>query len=336
MILGSLLGGVLTDAFGWRAVFFVNVPLATIAALAALPLIAPQTTRHPARRRFDIAGALTATAGTTLLVVTLVQGPESGWTSPLVITAAATGTVLLATFVTIERRAADPLLPLNLLRRRDLSVGSSVTFLYMGTFGTLLYFLTVYFQTVHAYSALRTGLAFLIPMAAIVAGSQLAGHLATTAGARATLIGSLLVGLAGTITLASTLAASASYLGLIPGLVILGLGQGAGYTLMFGAATSATPADQQGVASGVASTTQQIGGAVGLAVLVAVANTDTHGLTGPALRAATASGLRDAMAVAAAGIALTAVAALGFTPTRRQTSTSPAPSAPEMTLEKTK
>jgi hypothetical protein len=86
----------------------------------------------------------------------------------------------------------------------------------------------------------------------------------------------------------------------------------------------------------VASTTQQIGGAVGLAVLVAVANTDTHGLTGPALRAATASGLRDAMAVAAAGIALTAVAALGFTPTRRQTSTSPAPSAPEMTLEKTK
>lgn len=338
MILGSLLGGVLTDAFGWTAVFFVNVPLAGTAALAALPLIPTRPRqRGGARRRFDAAGALTATAGTTLLVIALVQGPESGWTSPLVVVAAVTGVLLLAAFVAIERRGNDPLLPPGLLRGRDLGAGALVTFLYMGTFGTLLYFLTVYLQAVHDYSALRTGLAFLVPMAAIVVGSQLAGRLATARGLRTTMIGSLLLGLAGTVILAMTLATGASYLVLVPGLVVLGVGQGAGYTLMFGAATSQTPADQQGVASGVVSTTQQIGGAVGLAVLVAVANTGTDGLTGPALRAATTDGLRTAMFVAAAGIALTALAALGFTPARKHTSTSPAESSPatEMTLEKT-
>ncbi|MEV6867175.1 hypothetical protein AB0M44_40065 [Streptosporangium subroseum] len=109
----------------------------------------------------------------------------------------------------------------------------------------------------------------------------------------------------------------ASYLVLIPGLVVLGLGKGAGYTLMFGAATAGTDPHQQGIASGVASTAQQIGGAVGLAVLVAVANAGTHGLTGPALRAVTTDGLRTAVFVAAGGIAVTALAALGFTPARR-------------------
>ncbi|WP_164410422.1 MFS transporter [Streptomyces salinarius] len=323
MILGSLLGGVLTDAFGWTAVFFVNVPLAGVAALAALPLIPPRPRRDVTRRRFDAAGALTATAGTTLLVVALVQGPESGWTSWLVTGAAAAGGLLLAVFVAVERRGSDPLLPLSLLRGRDLGAGALVTFLYMGTFGTLLYFLTLYFQAVHGYSALRTGLAFLVPMAAIVVGSQLAGRLATARGVRTVMIGSLLVGLAGTLVLATTLATGASYLVLVPGLVILGAGQGAGYTLMFGAATSQTPADQQGVASGVVSTTQQIGGAVGLAVLVAVANAGTDGLAGPALRAATVDGLRTAMFVAAAGIALTALAAFGFTAPRRHSPTTP-------------
>jgi MFS family permease len=161
MILGSLLGGMLTEAFGWTAVFFVNVPLAGVAALAALPLIPGQ--RRPegtTRRRFDVAGALTGTAGTTLLVVALVQGPESGWASAPVVGAAVAGMLLLAAFVTIERRGSRPLLPLGLLRGRDLGSGALVTFLYMGTFGSLLYFLTVYFQAVLGYGALRTGLAF--------------------------------------------------------------------------------------------------------------------------------------------------------------------------------
>ncbi|WP_129840881.1 MFS transporter [Streptomyces sp. RFCAC02] len=316
MILGSLLGGVLTDAFGWAAVFFVNVPLAAAVALPALSLI-PRGDRPSTGRRFDPAGALTGTVGSTLVVFALVRGPESGWGAPATAGAALLGVALLAAFAAVEARGADPLLPPSLLRDRDLRAGVLVTFLYMGTFGTLLYFLTVHFQVVHGYDAMRTGLAFLVPMAAIVVGSQLAGRLATRFGTRPTLVAGLATGGLGTVVLGAGLTTDASYLSLVPGLVVLGVGQGAGYTLMFGAATAGSPADQQGVASAVASTAQQIGGAVGLAVLVAIAGAGTDGLAGDALRAATADGLRTAVFVAAAGIALTALAALGFTPARR-------------------
>ncbi|MER6799917.1 MFS transporter, partial [Amycolatopsis mediterranei] len=316
MILGSLLGGVLTQAFGWAAVFFVNVPLAAAAAVLAFPLPARDPAREPGRR-FDLAGALTATLGTTLVVFALVEGPELGWTSAVVLGTATAGLALLAAFAAIERRSRDPLLPPRLLRDRNLGTGVVVTFLYMGTFGTLLYFLTGYFQGVHGYGALATGLAFGVPMVAIAAGSQAAGRLATRCGTRATLVASLVVGGAGAVVLGLSMTLEASYLALVPALVVLGLGQGAGYTLMFGAAAAGIPAADQGVASGVASTAQQVGGSVGLAVFVAVANAGTHGLPGEALRVATVDGLRTAVLLAAAGIALTAVAALRFHGPRR-------------------
>ncbi|MEU1420073.1 MFS transporter [Kitasatospora sp. NPDC005751] len=310
MILGSLLGGVLTESFGWASVFFVNVPLAGAAALLAFVLIAPDLPRA-AGRSFDLAGAATSTVGSTALVFALVQGPESGWTSPVVLTATAVGAALLAAFVAIERRSADPLLPLRLFGNRNLATGTLVTFLYMATFGTLLYFLTVYFQSVHGYDALSTGLAFLVPMAAIAVGSQTAGRLATRFGIRPVLVAALLLGGGGAVLVGATMSTDGSYGTLVPGLVVLGLGQGAGYTLMFGAAALGVPAREQGIASGVASTSQQVGGAVGLALLVAVANSPVgEGLSGDALRAASADGLRTAVYLAATGIALTALVAL--------------------------
>ncbi|MGW5741208.1 MFS transporter [Amycolatopsis sp. NPDC003861] len=307
MILGSLLGGVLTQAFGWAAVFFVNVPLATAAALLAFRLLAADPAREPGRR-FDLAGALTL--GTTLVVFALVEGPELGWLP--VSGVAVAGCALLGAFAVVERRSRDPLLPPRLLRDRNLGTGVVVTFLYMGTFGTLLYFLTGYFQGVHGYGALATGLAFGVPMLAIAAGSQAAGRWATRYGTRPTLVAALVVGGAGAVALGCAMTLEASYPALVPALVVLGLGQGAGYTLMFGAATAGIPAADQGVASGVASTAQQVGGSMGLAVFVAVANAGTHGLSGEALRAATVDGLRTAVFLAAAGIAVTAVAALRF------------------------
>jgi len=327
MILGSLLGGVLTDAFGWSAVFYVNVPLATAAALVAFPLIAPDIARAAGavRRRFDLAGALTATAGTTLIVFALVQGPDSGWASPVVLGSAAAGALLLAAFVAVEKRGADPLLPLRLLRSRDLATGAAITFLFMGSFGTLQYFLTVYFQGVHGYSPFRTGIAFLVPMVAIAIGAQSGGRLATRYGMRATISAALGVGVVGTVILGLTMSTGASYAALIPGLAIMGLGQGATYTLMFGAAAAGAGQDEQGVASGLASTTQQVGGAVGLAVLVAIANSGTEGLTGDALRTATIDGLRTATLIAAAGVALTALVALNLK--RAPKSTSPDPTS---------
>lgn len=297
MILGSLLGGVLTQVFGWAAVFFVNVPLAAATAALAFVLLPADPARGPGRR-FDLPGALTATLGTTLVVFALAEGPELGWTSMLL--PAFAGLAALAAFVVIERRSRDPLLPLRLLRERNLGTGAVVTFLYMGTFGTLLYFLTGYFQGVHGYGALATGLAFGVPMVAIAAGSQAAGRLATRYGTRPTLVVSLAVGGAGAVALGLSMTLSASYLDVVPALVVLGLGQGAGYTLMFGAAAAGTPASAQGIASGVTSTAQQVGGTVGLAVFVAVANAGTSEV----------DGLRTAVLLAAAGIALTALAAL--------------------------
>ncbi|MFY1675613.1 MULTISPECIES: MFS transporter [unclassified Streptomyces] len=311
MIVGSLLGGVLTEALGWESVFFVNVPLALLAIACAVPLIAPDVLGD-VRRRFDLAGALTATIGTTAVVFALVQGPESGWSSSTVLGSLLVGAVLLVSFVVVEQRSSDPLMPLRLLRNRNLSTGSAVTFLYMATFGTLLYFLTVYFQVVRGYSALETGLAFLVPMVAIAAGAQTAGRLATRYGIRAVMIASLVVGLVGTVIMGLTLATDTSYLALVPGMLVMGVGQGAGYTLMFGAATVGVDPMEQGIASGTASTTQQIGGAVGLAVLVAVANSGLEGLGGEALVAATTDGLRTAVFLAAVGIGLTVLVSLGL------------------------
>ncbi|WP_327679368.1 MFS transporter [Kitasatospora sp. NBC_00458] len=311
MIIGSLAGGVLTSAFGWEAVFYVNVPLAGGAALLAPRLIRADGPREQGRS-FDLPGALTATAGATLVVFTLVQAPASGWTSPLVLTTAVLGLALVAAFLAIEARTADPLMPLRLFRNRNLSTGVVTTFLFMASFGTLLYFLTVYFQTVHEYSALRTGVAFLIPMACGFLGSMLGGRLATRFGARTTLAASFVLGALGTAVMALAMEPDGSYVSLLPGLVVLSLCQGVIFTTMFSASATGVHPYEQGIASGIVSTGQQVGSAVGLGVLVAIANSGTSGLTGEAFRSATTDGLRTAVLVATGGIVVLVLVAFGF------------------------
>ncbi|WP_131739541.1 MFS transporter [Actinomadura roseirufa] len=311
MVLGSLLGGVLTQAFGWSAVFFVNVPLALGGIVAAVMLLAPDGPILRGRS-FDLPGALTATAGTTLVVFALVQGPESGWGSPGVAGAAAAGAALLAAFVTIERRGRDPLMPLSLLRNRHLSAGIATAFLFMATFGTLVYFLMVYFQTVRGYGPLRTGVAYLVPMAATVVGSNLGGALATRFGIRATLICGQALGAGGAVWLGLAMAPDGSYAALVGPMLVFSFGQGIVYTTLFAAASTGVPPHRQGVASGMTSTGLQVGSAVGLAVLVAIANAGTGGRSGEALRVAVTDGLRSAVLVTAAGIGVLILVALSF------------------------
>ncbi|MFI5852561.1 MFS transporter [Streptomyces parvulus] len=318
LLVGALLGGVLTQLLGWRSVLYVNVPLTLIAATAALGIIPADTARRTGRR-IDLPGALTSTLGITGLVVALVQGPESGWLSATTLLPAAAGTVLLAAFLLIESRTPAPLMPLPLLRDRALRTGTAVTFLYMATIGSIAYFLTLYFHHVLGYDALRAGLAYLVPMLAITAGSLLAGRAATRFGTRAAMTGSLALAASGTAMVALIMATDGSYTSLIPGFLVLGLGQGAGYTLMFAAATATIPIHDQGIASGIASTAQQIGGAVGLALLVGLAG---HGEQAQA--AALVDGLRTALLAAAAGITLTALLALRFP--RRTSAGSPSAS----------
>jgi MFS family permease len=311
LVIGVLAGGVLTQAFGWPAVFFVNVPLAGAAIALAFPLIGPDPARQ-AGRRFDLPGALTATAAVTLLVFALVRGPGAGWDSPPVLAAATAGLVLLGAFTVIERRSPDPLVPPWLLANPALILAVVVAFMFMATFGSLLYFLSLYLQDVRGYDALATGAAFLLPTAVVVTGSLLAGKLVTRVGLRRALLGALAIGAAGAALLGSTLTADGGYAWLVPGLVAVSLGDGLVFTTMFIAASTGVTDREQGIASGIVSTASGVGAAVGLAVLVLVANAGTPRLAGEELQAATAGGIRAAVFTIAGGIVVTLLVTLAL------------------------
>jgi MFS family permease len=309
LVIGVLLGGALTRAFGWPAVFFVNVPIVAAAVPLAFRWIGADPPRDTTRR-FDLRGALTVTAAITMLVFALVQGPSAGWRSAWILGALAAGLLLFAVFAMIERRARDPLLPPSLLANRALSTAVVIAFLFMATFGSLLYFVSIFLQTVRDYDPLQTGLAFLLPTAVVVAGSAIAGRAVTRFGLRITLVVALVIGALGAVTLALGMSADGSYAALVPGLVGVSIGDGIVFTSMFIAASTGVSSHHQGVASAIASTSSGIGASVGLAVLVLVANAATAGLAGEALRVATAEGIRNAILVIAAGIALTIPIAL--------------------------
>ncbi|RWN48195.1 MAG: MFS transporter [Mesorhizobium sp.] len=311
LTLGSLAGGFLTSAFGWPAVFYVNVALAGIAIAAAFVIIPRDPKRHE-HRNFDLPGALAVTAGATLLVFTLVQGPDYGWGSPTILISAMLAALFLIVFTVIEARSTDPLMPLRLFQNRSLVAGMTITFLYMATFGALPYFLTVLLQTVHGFTALQTGLAFLVPSIAIAAGTQLGERLATRFSTRSTLVGGMIVGAAGTALMVLGASADSSYAAIVPGLIISGVGQGIVWTAMWIAAASGVAPDEQGVASGMACTTLNIGNAIGMATLIAIANSHVGGLTGDALKAAIAYGIQIAFWLAAAGIFVTLLAAFAL------------------------
>jgi EmrB/QacA subfamily drug resistance transporter len=310
---GPLVGGALTSALGWEAVFFINVPLASLAALSALAVI-PADRARAVGRTFDVPGALTATGGITLLVFALVQGPKLGWGSAGILASLAGAVLLLGALVVLERRSGDPLVPPRLVTNRNLATASAIAFLFTATFGSVLYFLTLYFQEVHGYDALETGAAFLLPTAIVLVGSALAGQLVTRCGVRQTLVAALAVGAAGALALGLAMSPDGSYAALIPGLVLLSIADGLVFTAMFIAAGTGVADGEQGVASAIATTSTSVGAAVGLAVLVIVANAGTDGLAGEALRTATADGLASAVLVVAAGIAVTALVALNLRP----------------------
>jgi EmrB/QacA subfamily drug resistance transporter len=302
---GSLLGGVLVEAFGWQSVFFVNVPVAAALAVAALLLFPPDGPRDRSRR-FDVAGALTATGGVTLLVFLLVHAPAEGWDTSGAVVSAVLSVGLLVLFVFVERRAPDPLVPVRLFAHRGLLAAMGVTALFSATFSSVPYFLTLYFQTVHGYSAVATGLAFLVPAVVVAAGTQAGERAVAAFGVRRMLVGGMALGAAGATALALALTSDGSYSRLLPGIVLLGLGQGAAWTGMWIAASAGVAPDDQGIASGMASTTLQVGGAVGLAVLVAVAGGVGQSASGPGLL----DGLRTAVLAIAGGIGCGALALL--------------------------
>jgi predicted MFS family arabinose efflux permease len=172
----------------------------------------------------------------------------------------------------------------------------------MATFGALPYFLTVLLQTVHGFSALQSGLAFLVPSVAIALGTQLGERMATRLGTRTTLFAGFGIGVVGTAVLAIGFDVNSTYLAVVPGLVVSGIGQGITWTGMWIAGAAGVAAKEQGVASGMVSTTLNLGNAVGLAILIAIANAGLGDVEGDALRSATADGGFIVVLVTAAGM----------------------------------
>ncbi|NUU20310.1 MAG: MFS transporter [Streptomycetaceae bacterium] len=276
---GAVLGGVLTSELGWEAVFYVNLILAVPAVLLA-PRLLPADRKHDegAEHRdgvggFDLPGAVLATVGVTLVVFGLVRGPEEGWGSMQGAGALAAGLVLLAVFALVEARTRDPLAPLRLFAHRSLAVSMGVGFLYFAAGGAEYYLLTTYLQVVHGYSALEAGFAFLpLGVASVVGGGKVAALILNRLGVRIAMFAGLMVLALGMALVALGMSAHGSYGEIAPGVVVFGLGVGMGWTALFVAAASGVDPAEQGVASAVATTAQQIGAAVGLAVLVAIAN----------------------------------------------------------------
>ena len=306
LVIGVIAGGVLTHRFGWEAVFLVNVVIATPVLLAVLLLF----DRDPHRdrdRRFDLGGAAAATVGISLLAYVLVDGPRLGWSSPAAVSLVAGACVLLVTFVVIERRTRDPLIPRDLFRGRPLGWAMAIAFLFMATFGCVLFFFSLLLQAGLRMDAFDAGAAFVPPTIAVLVGSAAGGRLANAYGLRTTVTVALALGAVGAAALAWVITPGVSYAELLPGFLVLSLADGVVFTAMFLAATVRIPEDQQGVASGTASVGAGFGGIVGLAVLVLIAN-GTGGRD--RLAVAVESGVSDVMVAVALGILLTVPLAL--------------------------
>ncbi|MEV7088535.1 MFS transporter [Streptomyces sp. NPDC093085] len=285
---GLILGGFLTEYLDWRWTFFVNIPFAVVAALGAYFVI-----REPAGSRnhsaLDIPGVVLSTLGLVSLVYGFTRAESNGWTDPSTLGLFVAAVVLLALFVVVESRVKAPLLPLRVVTNRNragvyLSLGLAV----IGMFGLFL-FLTYFLQVVQGYSPVRTGFAFLPMIAGMITGStQIGARLMTRVPPRFLMGPGFLVAAVGMLLL-TRLDLGSSYVGVIlPGQILLGLGMGTAFMPAMSLATFGIEPRDAGVASAMVNTSQQVGGAIGTALLNTIAASATTAYL--ASHAATAGG----------------------------------------------
>ncbi|CAM3950291.1 DHA2 family efflux MFS transporter permease subunit [Nocardiopsis rhodophaea] len=270
---GFLFGGVLTQWFGWPAVFFVNVPVAVL-AIALAPRLLGETRNAAGSRAFDTAGAVSVTAGLALLVYTIVSAGSAGWASAQTLGLGAVAIGLLVAFTVIESRHPQPLVPLTIFRNRTLSGANVVAILLTMSVYPFFFFLTLYLQQVRGFTPFEAGIGQLpVALAMTVTAAGLASTLVTRFGPATVLGGGLLLVAAG-LGLMTRITAEGSYWVEVAGpCVLIGVGAGCTFVAVTVAATASARASESGLAAGLINTTQQFGGAIGLAVLVAIAST---------------------------------------------------------------
>ncbi|GGH45874.1 MFS transporter [Microbacterium album] len=273
---GVLLGGVLTAAFGWQSVFFVNIPIGAV-VLVAVPLLIARDTSI-VRGKLDLPGAATITGALVAAVGALSAVEQIGLAHPLTIALAAAALVLGVAFVLIERRTAEPLVPLAVFGNRSLSLGNIVMVLIGAAMVALFFALSVFMQAVLGYDALTTGLTQLPLAGALVIVAGLAPVAIQRVGTRTTLIGSLAVLAAGLVWL-SLAPSDAGFLTHILGpSLLIGIGMGGAFVTTTQLAVDGVDGGEAGLAGGLVNTSQQIGGALGLAVLGTLAAVRTDSL----------------------------------------------------------
>jgi EmrB/QacA subfamily drug resistance transporter len=267
--LGLILGGALVEWASWRWVFFVNVPIGLL-VMAATPFVLPKVDGHGGRP--DIPGAITASSGVAFLVYGLVHAPTAGWTATTTLLSFGAAALLLAVFALIEQRVSQPLVPLSFLRHRNRAGGYAIMMLIGASMLSLLFFLTQFLQEEMHYSSLRAGVSYL-PVPVMVASTSIfLSHRIRRFGVRVFLTtGPLMVAVG--IFWASFLTPTSSYWHVLGPLAIFGLGMGLSIVPLTLNAVSSVRNHEQGLASSLLNTSQQIGGSLGLAVLVTVAAT---------------------------------------------------------------
>jgi EmrB/QacA subfamily drug resistance transporter len=264
---GLIAGGILTEWASWRWVMFVNVPIG-IAVLAATLRFVPETPRQFGR--FDLSGAATSTLGVTSLVYGFVRAAEHGWSDPLTVGGFVAGIALLAAFVAIEQRADAPITPLTLFADRTRSGAYLARMLMIAGMTGMFFFLTQFMQDVLGYSPLATGFGFLpLTLCLFLASQSSARWLVERYGGARVMIAGIALSIAGLVWLTG-LDESSGYLSIVGPLVLVGLGNGSAFVPLTGAALHGVEPQHAGAASGLVNVMQQIGAALGLAVLVTV------------------------------------------------------------------
>jgi EmrB/QacA subfamily drug resistance transporter len=274
---GVLLGGVLTEYAGWEWVLWVNVPIVVIAAFAA-PRMLDESRVESDTRHFDALGALAVTAGLSLLVFALVDTVNAGWGSTQTIGLLALSLALIVVFIAIERRSIAPLVPFRIFQLRTLTGANVIGLLIGAALFSMFFFLSRYMQEVLRYDALKTGLSYLPLALVIIVSAGLASVLVTKLGFKPVLVMGMALVTLGLLWF-TQLPEDGVYLkNIIAPMILAAFGLGFAFVPVTIAAVSNISADDSGLASGLINTSQQIGGALGLAVLATIANTRTQDL----------------------------------------------------------
>ncbi len=315
---GVFLGGVLSQGPGWRWVFFVNPPICVVVAIGAIALLTNDRGVRTEGAEFDTQGAVLVTGGMLLLVYSLVRAPIVGWGSLQTIFTLVGSAVLITVFAFNELRGRNPLIPFAILRVKGLVAADLTQLIAFCGFFSMFFYATLYMQEILHYSPLEAGAAYLPITAGFAIAGGIASQLVTRIGTRPVVVAGCLIAAAGIYDVARV-PLHGSYLGdLLPGFVVMALGAGSVFVSVTAAANAGVTPDKAGLAAGLLNSSQQVGSALGLAILSAVAITRTNNLVaaGASHAVAADAGYHRALLVGSILMAAAAVIALRIDNTR--------------------